>query len=277
MAGVYLCGLYLCTVEGIGIVASLSGLLLFYCSRPHLFTYYNPYLTDAAGWLIIFVLCIAFVKRQYSYFIAVATIGAVVRESALFPCAAWLLNQRTRRLAALLLIPAITFFLPRLLVHAQQGYAEYFVSGLTAKINFSLKDVLYGLFMSWGGLWILACYGIARCSAELRAVAAALACGAIAGSVVITAGDYERMLGVLAPVILVACAKTLQVVRRVSPLGFGVLLCVTPLQFLFGNPYVLAMEDHIYRVGLVLSTLLTTSTAIGLVVLLHNRTERQVP
>jgi hypothetical protein len=170
----------------------------------------------------------------------------------------------------------MAFFLLRLVVHAQQGYAEYLASEVTAKTAFSLKDVLYGLFMSWGGLWILACYGIARCSAELRAVAAALACGAIAGSVVITAGDYERMLGVLAPVILVACGKTLQVIRRVSPWGFRVLLCVTPLQFLFGDPYVLAMEGHVYRVGLVLSTLLTTSTAIVLVVLLYKKTGRQV-
>ncbi len=281
MAGIYLCGLYLCTVEGIGIVESLSGLLLFYCSRPHLFTYYNPYLTDAAGWLIIFVLCIAFVKQRYSYFIAVATIGALVRESALFPCAAWLLSQRTRRLAAFLLIPAMAFFLLRLVVHAQQGYAgyaEYLVSKVASQTNFSLKHALYGLFMSWGGLWILTCYSINRCSKELRAVAVALACGAIAGSFMITAPDYEyeRMLGVLAPVILVSCGKTLQVIRSVSPFGFRVLLCVTPLQFLFGNPYVLAMEGHVYRVGLVLSTLLTTSSAIVLVILLYKRTGRQV-
>ena len=45
MAGVYLCGLYLCRLEGINLAASFGGLLLFYCSRPHLFTYYNPYLS----------------------------------------------------------------------------------------------------------------------------------------------------------------------------------------------------------------------------------------
>lgn len=271
MVGVYLCGLYLCSAEGINIAGSLSALLLFYCSRPHLFTYYNPYLTDAAGWLVIFLLTIAFVKRRYPYFIAVAAIGALVRESALFPCAAWLLNQRTRRLAAFLLIPAIMFFLPRLLVDAQQGYGDYLLSGATARTNFSAKEVLYGLFMSWGGLWILASYGITRCSKELWAVAAALVCGAVAGSIVITAGDYERMLGVLAPVILVACGKTLQVARRTSPLVFGALLCTATLQFLFGNPYVLTMQDHVYRMGLVLCTLISMSTAIGLVLLLYKR------
>jgi len=269
MAGVYLCGLYLCNKEGVNIAASLPALLLLYCSRPNLFNYYNPYLTDAAGWLIIFVLCIAFVKGWYSSFIAVATIGALVRESALFPCAAWLLNQRTRRLAALLLIPAIMFLLPRLMVHAQQGYSDYILSEATARPNFSPKQVLYGLFMSWGGLWILAGYGITRCSKELWAVAAALACGAVAGSIVITAGDYERMLGVLAPVILVACGKALQVARRVFPLGFGAILCCAPLQFLLGSPHVLFEEGHAYRVGLVLSTSLTTGVAIGLVLVLH--------
>jgi hypothetical protein len=275
LAGVYLCGLYLCNIEGANIAASMSALLLLYCSRPNLFNYYNPYLTDAAGWLIIFVLCIAFLKGWYPCFIAVATIGALVRESALFPCAAWLLNQRTRRLVGFLLIPGIMFLLPRILVHAQQGYGDYLVSSTTARTSFSAKEVLYGLFMSWGALWILAFYGITRCSKELWAVAAALACGAVAGSIVITAGDYERMLGVLAPVILVASGKTLRVARRVSPLGFGVILCCAPLQFLFGSPHVLLAEGHAYRVGLVLSTSLTTCVAIGLVVLLHRSQIRQ--
>jgi len=275
MAGVYLCGVYLCDIEGVNVAASLSALLILYCSRPNLFNYYNPYLTDAAGWLIIFVLCIAFVRGWHAWFIAVATIGALVRESALFPCASWLLNQRTRRLVALLLIPAVTFLLPRFLVHAQQGYADYLISGATARTSFSMKQVLYGIFMSWGGLWILGCYGITRCSKELKAITAALACGAFAGSIVTTAGDYERMLGVLAPVMLVACGKTLKVACRISPLGFGAMLCSAPLQFLFGNPYVFSAEGRAYRLGLVLSTLLTMGTAIGMVIVVHTRTRRQ--
>ncbi len=268
MAGVYLCGLYLCRLEGINLAASFGGLLLFYCSRPHLFTYYNPYLTDAAGWLAIFGLCITFVKRRYSYFIVIAAIGALVRESALFPCAAWLLNHRTRRLAAFLAIPAVAFLLPRFLVHSQQGYTGYLVSGVTAQSGLSVKVVFYSLFMSWGGLWIIACYGITRCSKELMALAAALSIGAIASSVVITNGDYERMLGVLAPMILVASAKTLQVARHASPLALRLLLCVMPVQFLFGNHYVLPTGDHVYKIGLAISTLLTTGIATLLVVLL---------
>jgi hypothetical protein len=268
MAGVYVCGLYLCNLEGVNKIASLSALLLFYCSRPHLFNYYNPYLTDAAGWLIIFILCILFVKGLYPYFIAVATVGALVRESALFPCAAWLLNQRTRRLVAFLLIPAITFLLPRLLIHTQQGYADYLVSETSAHTHFSAKQVVYGFVMSWGGLWILAGYGIVRCSKDLKAIAAALACGAIAGCIVITAGDYERMLGVLAPVVLIACSKTLQAARRVSPLWFGVMLCCAPLQFLFGSPHVFLADGRAYQVGLILSTALTAFVAVILVALL---------
>ena len=128
------------------------------------------------------------------------------------------------------------------------------MAGMESQVGFSVRAAAYGLAMSWGGLRLLAGYGIARCSRRLKFLGIALGCGAFASCLVITAGDYERMMGVLAPVILVAGARAIQAARRISRKGVRALLCCAPLLFLFGNPYIVRLEDPAYRLGLAVTT-----------------------
>lgn len=73
--------------------ATNLGTLAFFCSRPNLFNYFNPYLTDVCGALFLFLVSIMFILRNYYGFLALALVGLFVRESVVFATPAWLLTS----------------------------------------------------------------------------------------------------------------------------------------------------------------------------------------
>jgi hypothetical protein len=67
---------------------------------------------------------------------------------------------------------------------------------------------------------------------------------------VIEAGDYERMLFLLVPIMTPAVALALDSASRTARVSLGLTL---PLQFVFANPYVTQLTHEAYQYGLMAS------------------------
>jgi hypothetical protein len=266
MAGVYFLGLTECASLGIVGWPALCALMVIFCSRANLFNFYNPYLTDATGLAVLFLLSWCFIADLYWPFLGAACLGIFVRESALFAVPVWLFSPKWRKGIWIILLGVAIFILPTLLFPSPTTYRDYAALAIKAKANgkelFRLaKDVS----LSWHCVWILCFCGLLRLPRRVQVLAGLLVLGAGASSLV--ADDYERMVSVLCPVVLSGVAKTLETAWVKNQAMVIAFLCTLPLQFLFSSPYVLqGMPIRIHHVTLVATLAISSLCAAGVVV-----------
>jgi hypothetical protein len=231
---VYLLALKLCASLGMDLRSSLLALALFFSSRTNLFTYYNPFLTDALGLVILFALTIAFLSNKALPFTVIACLGVWNRETALFIAPAWLLTRRWKQGIGITAIVIVAFLLPRMFGPPTSSYALYIHNGVSQSTHsFSLSGLITAVIQSWQGMWLLAIGAFAAIPRRLKIVALALTTGALASSCLVT--DHERMFSILAP-IMVPCAAFMieRALHHSSRLIIFLIVSLSIITFLFG-------------------------------------------
>jgi hypothetical protein len=251
-----------CSMLNIGLAATTLSVLAVFCSRPILFNYQNPFITDGLALLVLFVLSVLFLADRFAAFAAVLMVGMFVKESAPFVLPAWLLTPRWRKALLLALLAAGAFLAPRLAFPSHGNYGSYVSLGLRSKLSLAwLFPFAKEVVLSWGGLWLLAGYGLLHSPRRVRLLAAALALGFFA-SFLVTEGEWERMLMIMAPVLVVFSAIAIEHATKASRWTVVVFVSTLPAQYLFGNPYVLhSMVLQNYRTLLVLMFTLSVITS----------------
>lgn len=263
---VYVLAVLECSMLGIGFRASALAVVALFCSRPNLLNYYNPYLTDGVGMLVLFVLSMSFIAGRLGAFSAVVVVGLFVRESAFFVLPAWLLTPKRWKAVAVGTIATGLFLAPRIVFPSSFGYGSYLFSGVAGKFNVMwLGGFAKGSILSWYSLWIPFAFGIRRLSRRVHLLAVSLVLGALASCLVIQAGDYERMLSVLSPVFVPAVASVIEKAKKRAVFLF---ICTLPLQYTFGTPYVLQeLSSSSYRALLVITIVCSVAASALLVAL----------
>jgi hypothetical protein len=235
-----------------------------FCSRPILYNYYNPFLTDGLGMLVLFLLSMCFIADKLGAFAAVVAIGVFVRESAFFVFPAWLLTPKLWKAVAVCAITMGLFLAPRIIFPSSFGYGSYLFSGVAGKFSIHWLVVFAkGLILSWYALWIPFAFGLWRFPRRIQLLIGSLVLGALASCVVAT--DLQRMLSVLSPVIVPVAALVIERARRAAVLFF---IGTLPLQFAFGTPYVLQQLSPIsYRTLLVVTVVISAAASARLITL----------
>jgi hypothetical protein len=258
---VYLTCFAECSLLNIGVASATISVLAMFCSRPNLCNYFNPFLTDGPGLLILFVLSVLFLSDRFGAFAALLVVGVFVRESAVFVLPAWGLTARWRRALFLGLLVTGLFMAPRIAFPSHHHYGMFLADGLRSKLSLQwLLPFAMALVLSWQGIWLLAGYGLLHSSRRFRLLAAAFGLGCFA-SILQASCDWERMLAILAPVLVPSAAVAIEHAMRVNRWAVALFVATLPLQFLFGNNYVLqSLAPQYHRM---LLTLMVTLSVVA--------------
>ena len=156
------------------------------------------------------------------------------------------------------MIGAVAFLIPRIFfVGHSYNYAHYLQEGVSSKVGFHwLFYLAKAIVLVWYGMWIPFALGVRQLSRRFLLVGASLLLGTLAGCLVVEAGDYERMFGMMAPLLIPATAVALQRCQKSLQLMFA---ATFPLQVL-AIPHVIG-DSHrlLYHIILVLAVAITVS------------------
>ncbi len=212
----YGCALLICRSLGLGTISSMLGLVLAWASPCHLYSYHNPFLTDALALLMLGVMVYALFRGSFALFLAAAVLGILTRETTIFAVPVWAIRREWRRSVLLMVLAAAALLIPRYLLGAE---AESLLASLTGSRKGILADPWQGaveILGSWGLVWFLSAAGLWCLPRERRlpvlAVYAALLCGAAVVSLAAT--DVGRMFAVLFPVHVIAIASLCAAIGR---------------------------------------------------------------
>jgi hypothetical protein len=267
---VYVLAVLECSILGIGFRASALAVVALFCSRPNLLNYYNPYLTDGMGMLILFLLSLCFITGRLADFAGLVGLGVFVRESAFFVLPAWLLTPKRWKAVLVGTVTLGLFLAPRIAFPSSLSYASYLFSGIAGKFSIHWLDgFAKGLILSWYALWVPFAFGIWQLPRRIHLLAGSLGLGALASCLVIQAGDYERMLSVLSPVFVPVVALVIEKARTTAVFFF---VGTLPLQFAFGGPYVLQQLPRTsYHALLGVTVMLSVAASTCLIALRDRR------
>jgi len=211
-----------------------------------------------------------FITGRLGTFAALLLTGIFVRESAFFVLPAWLLTPKRWKAAVVGMTSMGLFLALRITFPSSLGYASYLFSGVAGKFNVHwLGGFVKGSALSWYALWIPLAFGIWQLPRRIHLLAVALVIGGLASCLVITAGDYERMLSVLSPVAVPAVAWVIEKASKTAVLFF---VGTIPFQFAFGSPYVLPqLSATSYHLLLVMAIIPSVVASACLIVWPHRR------
>lgn len=231
---VFAIALGLCRRAGIGWTGAGFGLLAVAGAPAYAYLFHNPFLTDAAGLAVLMGLLAAAWTERFGLFLALAIVAPLVRETACCLLPLWMLRDVKRGVLALGAGIAVLLTLHFVLAPADDAAVAFNLPPLRAWLTASL--------LAWSFVWWLAAIGLVLLPwAAFRVVAfagALLAGGAVAATFV--ASDIERMFGLLAPVMMIGCARAFDVSRAYSRALTLVLVLLALAQFLCAlpNPFV---------------------------------------
>jgi hypothetical protein len=238
---VFAIGVSLCRRAGISWTGTALGLFAMAGFPAHAYHFHNPFLTDAAGLAVLMGLLAAAWTQRFALFFAMALVAPLVRETACCLLPLWLVRNVRRGMLALLAGIAVLVALHLLLAPARDGASP----SAEAAGSFGLPPLrawLTASLLAWSFGWWLAAIGVLLLRWTVFTVVLSagvlLTAGAFAATFV--ASDIERMFGLLAPVMLIGCARAIDVSRAYSrtltlllaALAIAQFLCVVP------NPFV---------------------------------------
>jgi len=243
--GCYVIVMASCRAIGLGLRESIFGMVAVWGSTWHLYYFWNPYLTDAFGLLMLTIMMWAVLTGTLWIFATASLIGVLAREGTAMLVPAWLV---TRQWGATIVLAAGTLAvaaLPRLWL-ASAPDIPLAASALSEnQPAITPVSVLRQVHAIWGLVWWLAFAGalcLPRPSAwRLGAVFAALLAGALAASAVAT--DAGRMFAFLAPVLAVACAQLYVVLRHTDAILTVAVTIAVAVQWMFNAPDVVIVPS----------------------------------
>jgi hypothetical protein len=234
-------GLSLCRQAGISWTGAGLGLFATAGFPAHAYHFHNPFLTDAAGLVVLTALLAAAWTQRFWPFFALALVAPLVRETACCLLPLWMPRNVRRGVLSLLAGLAVLVALHLLLAPALDGSGP---SGEAAS-SFRLPPLRASLtagLLAWSFGWWLAAIGLLLLRWSVFGVVAfaglLLTAGAFAATFV--ASDFERMFGLLTPVMLIGCARAFDVSLACSRALTLLLAALAIAQFLCAvpNPFV---------------------------------------
>jgi hypothetical protein len=205
---VYAIGVSLCRLAGISWTGAGLGLFALAGFPAHAYHFHNPFLTDALGLVMLMGLLAAAWTKRYAPFFALALVAPLARETACCLLPLWMVRHVWRGVLAVLAGIAVLVVVHFLLAPdwdraSPTGEAAdaFRLPPLRAWLTASLLAWSFGWWLAAIGLLLLrwAVFGVVLLAGVL------LAAGALAATFV--ASDIARMFGLLAPVILIGCAR----------------------------------------------------------------------
>ena len=235
-------------VVGLSPAASAFGLISVWGSTWHLYHFYNPYMTDGAGLLVLAVMVAALLTNAFALFAAAAIAGVLVRESTLALVPAWAVTMQGGRTVSLLLMVALAAWLPRYWLAAQGS--PVMPLDQTAIPQQGALVWARQLFAIWGFVWLAGLGGLlyvpSKHALKVFAMFAAIALGAAAASTLAT--DIGRMFAFLAPVLAIGCGQLYDVLVPANRKLAFALAAMMAVQAAFNAP-VAMFDAHAWVAG----------------------------
>lgn len=196
--------------------AAITGLVTAVCSAPHLYSYENPYLTDAMALLAVSACLYALVAGRFRWFTALCVLAMGIRETSIFAAPAWAsTGQRLR--AVLVVTSSLAAYV---MIHRFVGPHSATDPGPFKEFPARpLHDVVADLFSAWHGLWFALPVGLLLLPTRRREVAG-MACSLCAGTLLTSflATDTTRMAAPLFPVVAIGVGAFVATSWKESPL-----------------------------------------------------------
>ena len=194
----------------ITIQAAIGGVFMVWGAAWQLYYFHNPFLTDAALLLFIYLMFFAFLEDNFFLFLISAVLGVLSRETALFALPLWLLKKRKAENVLLFIVVGLFFLIPRLLftfdIHSPS--LSGLLTVLASRLD-NIKSFTIDLYNSWGIIWIFSIVGLVQLEGNLykpvRLFYFLLIAGAVCTSLIAT--DTGRMFSIMAPVMVTTCAR----------------------------------------------------------------------
>jgi len=272
--GSYVLILVTCGRLGIPARWAAGGLVVAFAAPCHLYSYHNPFLTDAFGLLMFCVMLFAWVTNSLPLFLLGCIGGVLAHESTAVLVPVWLLRDWRRGLG-ILVIGVACYAAPRWVLsrlHPSPGPWTALQAAALANLNSAVRFT--ASILRWLGFaCVLAPFGLYVLTTMRRPMAEAtvfLLVGALAASVVVT--DIGRMCATLTPVIAVAVASLLATLADRGRAGWAALFgLAAALQATATIPNALFDERHPWIAGrwpgialMVVAALLSLAAALPL-------------
>ena len=209
----YACYLFIlltCLRLGISMPSATVGLLTVFVTPWHLYSYHNPFLTDAFQLMIIAVMIFSLACGYFSFFAPCSILGVLGRETMVFLVPVWFLT-RDRRRGLLLLGAAVAILLFLWYVMRSNTSTVALISEKFNTIGIFRDLYSYGtrIMLSWNYAWVLSLIGMWLIPGEQRVslITSFLLLISCAFLTSLIATDTGRMFALLAPVLAVFCAQ----------------------------------------------------------------------
>ena len=244
--GCYLIIMASCRVAGLRLRDAIVGVVSIWGSTWHLYGFWNPYLTDAFGLLMLAIMMWAVLTGTLWAFAAAAIVGVLARETTAVLVPAWLITRQWRAAIAVAGGTLAVAALPRILMQPSIDAVAAAPALSGDQLQTHPIIVLRQIAASWGIVWLFAIAGIACLPGadrrRLGAVFIALLAGALAASAVAT--DLGRMFAFLAPVLAIGCAQLYAVLRRARETWLAAAMIVmVAVQWRFNAPDVVIVPS----------------------------------
>lgn len=277
--GCYVVVMASCRVLGLRLRDSIFGLAAIWGSTWHLYYFWNPYLTDGLGLLMLSAMMWAVLTGTLWIFAMASLVGVLAREGTAMLVPAWLVTRQWLVTIALAGGTFLVAALPHLWIAASPDPT---FAPTTLAQNPSMitpLTLVRQVLATWGLVWLLALAGGAYLSPpharRLGAVFAASLAGACLASVFAT--DLGRMFAFLAPVLAVGCAQLHAVLRLRQDTALSVSVTIAlALQWVFNSPDVV-LQSSSWLAGWPRRTFLVAELLLGLVIVTRLWFAKRVP
>jgi hypothetical protein len=237
----YLIGLATCRRLGLSLPTATVGLFATFACTYHLYNYTNPFLTDGAGLLALFVMVFALLANAYLPFLLAMCGGLLARENVIFLAPVWLTTRQWRSASLAMGVAGLVFWLSHhlLALPSSKGLFTYALQSYTLVMSqYTTLQRLIGFIFSWGYLWLGLLLGLLLMPRAVFARVSWATLLLLLGGIIacLFANYIQRMFSILAPIMVIACAYWAHALARRHGALLVVFVGIAALQVVFGIP-----------------------------------------
>jgi len=228
----YFVMLLTCQRLGLSSRASVGGLALAYVFEPHLYSYYNPFLVDGFGLMVVTGMAYAFVVDSFWMFALLGLTGLFAREVAFALLPLWCVRDVKRGLALTLI--ALLLLAVERIVLTGSGVTLLDASHIGLNRLLHLRLFAIDIETTWVWAWAVVPIGISllppRAFASIGPLSLVLLAAAVASSLL--AADVFRMFVILMPVVAIGGAQLIATLTaRKHVVWLAILFGLVAVQF----------------------------------------------
>lgn len=243
----YFTCLLICLKLRINKLPSILGLLCAFTTRAHLYNYYNPFLTDAFGLMIISILIYAFLSDTFPLFVFFSVVGLLARETTIFLVPLWFMKN-IQKGTFITILSLLIIIVPRfgLITDTNEGSLLFAFNSIGIEKLQSPYYPLINIFNTFGFLWCIIIVGLCFVNQDkikdIKAIFITLLIGAVITSAIAT--DTGRMFSVIFPIIVITVAQLISMLlKKDFNLGIIILMILIIIQFFTSMPNIVFNES----------------------------------